>query len=135
MHNPMHRQVLLAMRPCDRRDIACATLQSLDYDVCLADSAKEAIAQLGGRAPNLVITRQDLADGFDAGLEIVRHVKEHYRAVPVAILSSGGIHSHIVLASDVHRYEDDIMDAKAVAPLMERIAAETSERGKKNLIS
>jgi CheY-like chemotaxis protein len=122
--------VLLAMRKGEARDMAGAVLVNMGYSVTVTESAQGAIAQMNGTPPAMVITREDLADGFDAGLSVVRHVKTHYNSVPVAILSSNTEKSHLTFAGDVHRYHDDIFDHSTVAPLMQRIVADLGDKSR-----
>ena len=58
------------------------------YDVITAEDGRSAIEQISSDSPELVIT--DIMMPYVSGLEIVSHVKNSERKVPVIVLSAMG---------------------------------------------
>lgn len=64
------------------------TLVRMGLEVDRASNVEEALRQLGGGKYDLCLTDMRLPDG--EGLEVVRHIAEHFADVPVAVITAHG---------------------------------------------
>jgi len=69
------------------RDLMTALFEREGYDVETADSAHSAIASLGVSKYDIVITDKNMSGDEEAGLEVLKYVKEHAPASEVIMIT------------------------------------------------
>lgn len=91
-----HKAVLIVDDEADIRELLVVTLSRMGIDADSAASVAEAKAALEHRAYDLALTDMRLPDG--EGLDVLRHIAEHYGNTPVAVITAYGSTENAVAA-------------------------------------
>ena len=89
-------RVLVVDDEADIRELLVLTLSRMGIDAETASSIEEARSALKTRAFELCLTDMRLPDGD--GLDVLRHIAEHYGNTPVAVLTAFGSTENAVAA-------------------------------------
>ncbi|MBL0141715.1 MAG: sigma-54-dependent Fis family transcriptional regulator [Betaproteobacteria bacterium] len=90
------KAVLIVDDEADIRELLVVTLSRMGLDVEAAANVAEAKAALERRAFDLALTDMRLPDG--EGLDVLRHIAEHYGNTPVAVITAYGSTENAVAA-------------------------------------
>ena len=93
---PRHASVLIVDDEPDIRELLELTLVKMGLNVAAAGSIAEAKQQLAAGRFALCLTDMRLSDG--EGLELVRHIAERERDLPVAVITAYGSAGNAVAA-------------------------------------
>jgi two-component system response regulator PilR (NtrC family) len=91
-----NKAVLIVDDEADIRELLVVTLSRMGVDADSAASVAEAKAALEHRAYDLALTDMRLPDG--EGLDVLRHIAEHYGNTPVAVITAYGSTENAVAA-------------------------------------
>ena len=91
-----NRAVLVVDDEADIRELLVLTLSRMGVDADTASSVAEAKAALENRSYDLALTDMRLPDG--EGLDVLRHIAEHYGNTPVAVITAYGSTENAVAA-------------------------------------
>jgi two-component system response regulator PilR (NtrC family) len=72
----------------DIRELLGLALERMDLQVQSAENLQEAITLLSNRRFDLCLTDMRLPDG--SGLDLIRHVRQHHAAMPIAMITAYG---------------------------------------------
>ncbi|HET7730833.1 MAG TPA: sigma-54 dependent transcriptional regulator [Usitatibacter sp.] len=90
------KAVLIVDDEADIRELLVLTLSRMGVDADTASSVKEAMEALQSRAYDLCLTDMRLPDG--EGLQVLRHIAEHFGNTPVAVITAYGSTENAVAA-------------------------------------
>ena len=90
------KAVLIVDDEADIRELLVLTLSRMGVDADAASTIKEAEEALKARPYDLCLTDMRLPDGD--GLQVLRHIAEHYGNTPVAVITAYGSTENAVLA-------------------------------------
>ncbi len=90
------KSVLIVDDEADIRELLVLTLGRMGVDADSAASVQEAQEALKGRTYDLCLTDMRLPDGD--GLQVLRHIAEHYGNTPVAVITAFGSTENAVAA-------------------------------------
>jgi two-component system response regulator PilR (NtrC family) len=90
------KAVLIVDDEADIRELLVLTLSRMGVDADTASSCKEAQEALKARPYDLALTDMRLPDGD--GLQVLRHIAEHYGNTPVAVITAFGSTENAVAA-------------------------------------
>jgi DNA-binding NtrC family response regulator len=79
------------------RDMMRRILESLDYEVSVAASARAAISSISERRPEVVLTDVYMPDGD--GLELLNWIRSQPDPIPVVVMSGSGASEFDALAA------------------------------------
>lgn len=82
------RKVLIVDDEPDIRELLALTLSRMKLDSTGAETVEEAKSLLGANHFDLCLTDMRLPDGN--GIELIRHMQEHYPSIPVAMITAHG---------------------------------------------
>ncbi len=91
-----NRAVLIVDDEADIRELLVLTLSRMGVDADTASTVAEARAALEQRTYDLALTDMRLPDG--EGLDVLRHIAEHYGNTPVAVITAYGSTENAVAA-------------------------------------
>ena len=91
-----NKAVLIVDDEADIRELLVVTLSRMGVDADSAASVAEAKAALEHRTYDLALTDMRLPDG--EGLDVLRHIAEHYGNTPVAVITAYGSTENAVAA-------------------------------------
>ena len=91
-----NRAVLIVDDEADIRELLVLTLSRMGVDADSASTVAEAKAALEQRTYDLALTDMRLPDG--EGLDVLRHIAEHYGNTPVAVITAYGSTENAVAA-------------------------------------
>ncbi len=91
-----NRAVLIVDDEADIRELLVLTLSRMGVDADTASTVAEARAALEKRTYDLALTDMRLPDG--EGLDVLRHIAEHYGNTPVAVITAYGSTENAVAA-------------------------------------
>ena len=91
-----NKAVLIVDDEADIRELLVLTLSRMGVDADTASTVKEATEALNARAYDLALTDMRLPDG--EGLDVLRHIAEHYGNTPVAVITAYGSTENAVAA-------------------------------------
>ena len=95
-HLMSNKAVLIVDDEADIRELLVVTLSRMGIDADSAASVAEAKQALERRAYDLALTDMRLPDG--EGLDVLRHIAEHYGNTPVAVITAYGSTENAVAA-------------------------------------
>ena len=102
---PRHASVLIVDDEPDIRELLELTLVKMGLDVVSAGSVADAKRELAAGRFALCLTDMRLSDG--EGLELVRHIAEHERDLPVAVITAYGSAGNAVAALKAGAFDYD----------------------------
>ena len=82
----MAASVLIVDDERDIRELLGLALERMDLRVQSAENLQEAIALLAKMRFDLCLTDMRLPDG--SGLDLIRHVRQHHAAMPIAMITA-----------------------------------------------